>query len=59
MKKCRSMQSRLTRFDPSRKDPSREAHKFTDLENLVPILFHDSFLWARSAFQIHNCRLYL
>ena len=41
----------------SRKDPSREARKFTGLENFVPILYCDSLLWARPAVQIHDCSM--
>ena len=43
----------------SRKDPSREARKFTGLENLVPIPSCDNPLWVRSAVQIHNCQLHV
>ena len=42
----------------SRKNPSHEARKFADLENLVPIPSRNSPLWDRPAVQIHNCHIY-
>ena len=42
----------------TRKDPSREAPKFTGLENLVPIPSRDNTFQARSAVQVHDCHLY-
>lgn len=43
----------------SRKDPSRDTHKFTNLENLILILFRDSLLRTRPAVQIHDGHFYL
>jgi len=43
----------------SGKDPSREARKFTGLENFVPIPYCDCPLRTRPAVQIHDCHLYI